>query len=188
MKEIEKLKAGLEYSFEDSEVNSGKPRATKYCEMLNSTPLSENKKREEITRKLLGSTKLNPCLMPIFNCESGLNISVGDNFFTNYNVTILDAAPVTIGDFVMVGPNVLITTVGHPLSPKRRRQRLAKALPIKIGSDVWIGGNVVILQGVTIGDNVVIGAGAVVTNDIPSNSVAMGIPARVVKKIENDLD
>ena len=188
MKEIEKLKLGLEYCFEDPEVNAEKPRASKYCEMLNSTPLSESEKREEITRKLLGSTKLNPCLMPVFNCENGLNISVGDNFFTNYNVTILDIAPVSIGDFVMIGPNVLITTVGHPLSPKGRRQRLAKAQPVKIGSDVWIGGNVVILPGVTIGDNVVIGAGAVVTKDIPSNSVAMGIPARVVKKIKNDLN
>ena len=187
MKEIEKLRAGLEYNFEDAEVNSTKPRAIKYCEMLNKTSLLKSKKREEITRKLLGSTKLNPCLMPVFNCENGLNISVGDNFFTNYNVTILDIAPVTIGDFVMIGPTVLITTVGHPLSPKGRKQRLAKASPINIGSNVWIGGNAVILPGVTIGDNVVIGAGAVVTKDIPSNSVAMGVPARIVKEIENDL-
>jgi len=187
MKEIEKLKAGLEYCFEDSEVNAAKPRAAMYCEMLNLTPLSESKKREEITRKLLGKTKLNPCLMPVFNCENGLNISVGDNFFTNYNVTILDIAPVTIGDYVMIGPNVLITTVEHPISRKGRRQRLAKATPVNIGSDVWIGGNVVILPGVTIGDNVVIGAGAVVTKDIPSNSVAMGVPAKVVRKIEDDL-
>ena len=188
MREIEKLKAGLEYCFEDPEVNEGKLHATEYCAKLNSTPVTEAEKRFELTKELLGSIKKNPCLMPVFNCDNGKNIHVGDNFFTNYNVTILDVAPVHIGDFVMIGPNVLITTVGHPLSPKGRRQRLAKASPVNIGSDVWIGGNVVILPGVTIGDNVVIGAGAVVTKDIPSNSVAMGIPAKVVKKIENDLN
>lgn len=186
MKEIEKLDLGLEYCFEDEEVNQRKLHATKYCQILNSVPVEESKKREEITRKLLGSTKKNPCVMPVFNCDNGLNIHVGDNFFTNYNVTILDVAPVNIGDYVMIGPNVLITTVGHPISLKGRRQRLAKALPVNIGNDVWIGGNVVILPGITIGNNVVIGAGAVVTHDIPDNSVAVGVPARVIKKIEED--
>jgi len=187
MKEIEKLDLGLEYCFDDPEVNQRKLHALEFCQKLNSIPVTEGKKREEITRKLLGSTKKNPCLMPVFNCDNGLNIHVGDNFFTNYNVTILDIAPVNIGDNVMIGPNVLITTVGHPLSPKGRRQRLAKAKAINIGSDVWIGGNVVILPGVTIGNNVVIGAGAIVTKDIPDNCVAMGIPAKKVKDIENDL-
>ena len=184
MKEIEKLKAGLEYCFDDAEINSKKSHAIKYCSMLNSTPLSEPEKREKIIRKLLGSTKHNPCIMPIFNCETGLNISVGDNFFTNYNVTILDMAPVEIGDNVMIGPNVLISTVEHPLELEGRKKRLAKATKVKIGSYVWIGGNVVILPGVTIGDNVVIGAGAVVTKDIPSNSLAVGVPAKVTKKIK----
>ena len=185
MKEIEKLKAGEYYCFDDGEINATKPRATKYCRQLNEIPTEDFEKRKEIIGKLFGSIKKNPCIMPVFNCENGLNITVGDNFFTNYNVTILDIAPVTIGDNVMIGPNVLISTVGHPISLKGRRKRLAKALPVKIGSDVWIGGNVVILQGVTIGDNVVIGAGAVVTKDIPSNSVAMGVPAKVTRKIED---
>ena len=87
----------------------------------------------------------------------------------------------------MIGPNVLITSVGHPLSPKKRRQQLAQASSIKIGNDVWIGGNTTILPGITIGNNVVIGAGAVVTKDIPDDSLALGVPAKVVRELENDL-
>jgi maltose O-acetyltransferase len=103
-------------------------------------------------------------------------------------VTILDIAPVYIGDYVMIGPNTLIATVGHPLSPAKRREHMSQAAPVTIGNDVWIGGSCTILPGVTIGDNVVVGAGAVVTKDVPSNSVVVGVPARVVKTIENDVD
>jgi acetyltransferase (isoleucine patch superfamily) len=99
----------------------------------------------------------------------------------------LDIAEVRIGDYCMIGPNTLITTVGHPISPKGRRERKAQGTPVTIGNDVWIGGNCTILPGVTIGNNVVIAAGAVVTKDMPDNSVVGGIPARVIKKIENDL-
>ena len=110
------------------------------------------------------------------------------NFLANYNVTILDINVVHIGDNVMIGPHTLITTVGHPISPKGRRKHLGVTGPINIGDDVWIGGNVTILPGVTIGNNVVIGAGSVVNKDIPDNSLAVGVPARVIKEIENDLD
>ncbi len=184
MREIEKLDAGLEYCFDDEEVNARKLHAVKYCQELNQIPVEESKKREEITRKLLGSSKKNPCLMPVFNCDNGLNIHVGDNFFTNYNVTILDIARVDVGDNVMIGPGVLISTVGHPLDLCGRRKRLAFAKPVKIGNDVWIGGNVTILPGITIGNNVVIAAGAVVTKDIPDNCVAGGVPAKVIKQLE----
>lgn len=126
--------------------------------------------------------------MPVFNCDYGKNIHVGDDFLINYNGVILDIAPVTIGNNVMIGPNTLITTVGYPLSPAGRREKLGIAEPITIGNDVWIGGNVTILPGVTIGDNVVVAAGAVVTKDIPSNCVGGGIPAKVIKDIPNDVD
>ena len=106
---------------------------------------------------------------------------------SNYNLTILDAAQVIIGDYVMIGPNVLISTAGHPLSPKRRRECIAYAKPISIGDDVWIGGNVSIMAGVEIGSNVVLAAGAVVTKDIPDNSLVAGVPARVIRELENDL-
>lgn len=122
-------------------------------------------------------------IQPNFNCDYGKNIHVGEDFLTNYNVTILDIAPVHIGDYVMIGPNTLISTVGHPLSPKGRREKKANSLPVTIGNDVWIGGNCTILPGVTIGNNVVIAAGAVVTKDAPDNCVVAGVPAKVVKDL-----
>ena len=103
---------------------------------------------------------------------------------TNYNVTILDIAPVHIGDYCMIGPNTLITTVGHPFSPKDRREKKAYSKPVAIGDDVWIGGNCTILPGVTIGNNVVVAAGAVVTKDVPDNCVVAGVPARIIKRLK----
>ena len=110
---------------------------------------------------------------------------MGDNFTANYNVTILDIAPVTIGDGCMFGPGVTISAVTHPVNAIRRRGRIAQAKPVTIGNDVWLGANVLVMPGVTIGDNVVVGAGAVVTRDIPSNSLAMGVPARVARRLDH---
>ena len=103
-------------------------------------------------------------------------------------MTILDIGPVHIGDYAMIGPNTLITTVNHPLSAKGRRERKAQAKPVIIGNDVWIGGNCVILPGATIGNNVVVAAGAVVTKDIPDNRIVAGVPARELRKLEMDVD
>ena len=155
---------------------------------LNSISVLETSERHKAIVDLLGSTGKNPQILPIFNCDYGKNIHVGDDFLINYNGVILDIAPVTIDNNVMIGLNTLITTVGHPLSPAGRREKLGIAEPITIGNDVWIGGNVTILPGVTIGDNVVVAAGAVVTKDLPSNCVVGGIPAKVIKDIPNDLD
>lgn len=116
----------------------------------------------------------------------GVNIHVGDDFLTNYNVTILDMATVTIGNNVWLGPNVGIYAVAHPMEAKGREQKLGIAKPITIGDNVWIGGNSVVLMGVTIGRNAVIGAGSVVTHDIPDNAVAVGSPARVIRYIDNE--
>lgn len=102
---------------------------------------------------------------------------------TNYNLTILDIAKVTIGDHVMIGPNVDIYTVNHPLDKEGRRRYHATALPVTIGNDVWIGGKATILPGMTIGDNVVVAAGAVVTKDVPANTIVAGVPARVIKEL-----
>lgn len=113
---------------------------------------------------------------------------MGDDFLTNYNVTILDIAPVTIGDHVIIGPGTQIITVNHPLSPSGRRKSLGIAKPVTIGNDVWIGGSVIIVPGVTIGNNVVIAAGAVVTHDVPDNCLVGGVPARKIKDIPNDLE
>lgn len=110
-------------------------------------------------------------------------ISVGDHFVGNFNLTILDEAPVTIGDHVFIGPNVGIYTVNHALLPDQRNAGIMRSLPIAIGNNVWIGGHTVVMQGVTIGDNTVIGAGSVVTHDIPAGVVAVGSPCRVLREI-----
>ena len=118
-----------------------------------------------------------------FRCDYGCNIHIGNNFFANFNLTILDEAPVTLGDNVFIGPNVSIYTACHPLDAETRDIGIEWAEPVTIGNSVWIGGSATILPGVTIGDNCVIGAGSVVTKDVPANTVAVGNPAKVIKHI-----
>ena len=113
---------------------------------------------------------------------------IGVNFTGNYNLTILDVGKVYIGDNVMIGPGTLISTVNHPMSPMGRRRHLGIVKPVHIGNDVWIGGNVTILPGITIGNNVVVAAGAVVTKDVPDNSLVGGVPARIIRTLENALE
>lgn len=187
MREIEKLEAGLKYNFFDEEVAARKEHAAVLCEKFNSISAGNFEEQEKTIKELFGSTGAHVYVQAKFNCDCGKNIHVGEDFVSNYNVTILDIAPVHIGDYVMIGPNTMITTVGHPLSPKGRRQHLGKCKPVNIGNDVWIGGNVVILPGVNIGNNVVVGAGAVVTHDVPDNCVVAGVPAKKIKDLENDL-
>ena len=118
-----------------------------------------------------------------FRCDYGENIHIGENFFANFNLTVLDEAEVRIGDNCFIGPNVSIYTACHPLDSENRNKALEWAEPVTIGHNVWIGGSVTICPGVTIGDNVVIGAGSTVTKDIPSNVVAAGNPARVIRRL-----
>lgn len=187
MTELEKLEAGLEYCFLDDEVSARKDRAMRLCRQFNAIDESDYAAQLKVIKELFGSTKENVYLHPIFNCDYGKNIHVGEEFIANYNVTILDIAPVHIGDYCMIGPNTLIATVGHPLSPMGRRRRLGQAKPIHIGDDVWIGGNCTILPGITIGNNVVVAAGSVVTKDVPDNCVVAGSPAKVIKQLEDDI-
>ena len=121
-----------------------------------------------------------------FRCDYGWNIEIGENFFANYNLTILDVGKVTIGNNVMMGPNVSIYAAGHPIHPETRNTGYEHGLPITIGDNVWIGGNVVILPGVTIGNNVVIGAGSVVSKDIPDDVIAVGSPCKVAREITEE--
>lgn len=185
--EVEKLDAGLPYDFWDPEVDARKLHALEWCQKLNAIPMIQVEERKKAVRALFGSVGENAIVLPVFNCDNGKNIHVGKNFLANYNVTILDIAPVHIGDYVMIGPQTLITTVNHPLSPKGRRQHLGIAKPVTIGRDVWIGGNCTILPGVTIGNNVVIAAGVVVTKDVPDNCIVGGVPAKIIREIEDDI-
>lgn len=150
--------------------------------------MTDNAAREAAIQELFGSVGKNPTVLPMFNCDNGRNIHVGDNFLTNYNVTILDIDPGHIGDHVMIDPHTLITTVNHPLSPKERHAHIGQAQPVTIGRDVWIGANCTILLGVAVGNNVVIAAGAVVTKNVPDNCVVGGIPAQKIKDIVDDTE
>lgn len=183
MTELEKLDAGLEYCFFDADVVARKENALKGCARFNAIDPSDYEAQLAAIKALFGSTGEQVYIQPNFNCDNGKNIHVGADFLTNYNVTILDIAPVHIGDNCMIGPNTLITTVGHPLSPKGRREKRAYGKPVTIGSDVWIGGNCTILPGVTIGNNVVVAAGAVVTKDVPDDCVVAGVPAKIIKRL-----
>ena len=187
MKEIEKMQAGLEYCYDDEEVSLMKLTAIQNANIFNSLDDSDLDRQHEVLREILGSVGEKVWIAKRFCFDNGKNIFIGNNFTGNFNLTILDIKEVHIGDNVMIGPNTTITTVGHPLSPEKRRQHLAQASEIRIGNDVWLGANVTVLGGVTIGDNVVIGAGAVVAKDIPDNSLAVGVPAKVIRKLENDI-
>jgi acetyltransferase-like isoleucine patch superfamily enzyme len=139
--------------------------------------------RNDIIKKLFGSTKDKFYIEPPFHCDYGYNIDIGNNFYSNYNLIILDCAKVTIGNNVFFGPNVSIYTAGHPIHYEPRNKDIEYAFPITIGDNVWIGGNVVINPNVTIGSNTVIGSGSVITKNIPDNVVAVGNPCRIVRTI-----
>lgn len=187
MTEAEKLDAGEFYDFWDPQVNARKLNAINGCKRLNAYDPADEAAVFQILKSFFGSVGEHSNVLPGFTCDNGKNIHVGRNFLANYHVTILDCGPVTIGDYVMIGPNTMISTVNHPMTPMGRRKHLAIAKPVKIGNDVWIGGNVTILPGVTIGNNVVVAAGAVVTKDVPDNTLVGGVPAKVIKPLENNI-
>ena len=140
--------------------------------------------RKEFIKRILGKTKENVLIESNFFCDYGYNISVGENFYANHNLVILDGAKVEFGDNVFIGPNCGFYTAGHPIDIKSRNEGIEYAKPIKVGNNVWFGGNVSVMPGVTIGDNSIIGAGSVVTKDVPSNCVVAGNPAKIIKSIK----
>ncbi len=146
----------------------------------------ETEKIDALLKNILGKTGENVCVEAPFHCDYGKNIEVGENFFANYNLTILDVGKVIIGSNVQIAPNVSIYTAGHPIHPESRNSGYEYGIEVIIGDNVWLGGNVVINPGVHIGNNVVIGSGSVVTKDIPDNVVAVGNPCKVIKVITEE--
>ena len=184
MTEKEKAAAGLMYNPNtDAELIAERDAAKTLLQKYNNLAPSGKDARREILKKLLGETGENFIIEQPFYCDYGYNISIGENFYANFGLSILDAAKVTFGKNAFIGPNVGIYAAGHPLDAKERNTLIEYAKPIAIGDNVWIGGDVTIVPGVSIGDNCVIGAGSVVTKDVPPNTLAAGNPCRPIKKI-----
>ena len=185
MTEKEKMMAGMIYDANyDEELLKERMKAKDLCFEYNYLiKPSEVEKQNKILKKLLGKTGKNFTMTAPFWCDYGYNIELGENFYSNHNVVILDGAKVKFGDNVFIAPNCGFYTAGHPLDSKRRNAGLEYAKPITVGNNVWFGAGVHVMPGVTIGNDVVIAAGSVVTKDIPSGVVAAGVPCRVVKKI-----
>lgn len=183
MTEKEKMLAGKAYQSFGEELLEERQYAKEILFKYNGLHPNEIEKRNELMKQLLGQTGTEFFIEPPFRCDYGYNISIGENFYSNYNFTVLDCNKVTIGDNVLIGPNVCVFTAGHPTHYELRLAQLEYALPVKIGNNVWIGGGAIINPGVTIGDNTIIGAGSVVTKDIPANVIAVGNPFRVLRLI-----
>ena len=171
------------YDSADSQLVNERNITKDLCFAFNNTKPSETQKQKEVLIKLLGKTQKEFVILPPFWCDYGYNIYFGKNFYANHNLVILDTATVKFGDNVLIGPNCGFYTAGHPIDVKQRNSGLEYAKPITVGNNVWFGGNVIVLPGVTIGDNTIIGAGSVVTKDIPSNVIAVGNPCKVIKSI-----
>lgn len=187
MTEWEKAQAGFLYDANyDSDLIDMRTKCSDLCYEFNMCRPSDVTKQQEVLHKLFGQIKGNVVVAAPFYCDYGVNISVGENFYTNHNVTILDGAKVTFGDNVFIAPDCVFSTAGHPIDTEQRNLGLEIALPITVGDNVWIGTNVSVLPGVTIGSNVVIGAGSVVNRNIPDGVIAAGNPCRVIRKITEE--
>lgn len=184
--EKQKMISGKPYDAFDRELLTERKYAREQIFLYNSLPPGEDVKRREILTGLLGKTGKTFFAEPPFRCDYGYNIELGENFYSNYNLVILDCAKVTIGNNVLIGPNTGIYTAGHPLHHMDRALGLEFALPVNVGNNVWIGGNVIINPGISVGDNSVIGSGSVVTKNIPANVVAAGNPCKVLREITED--
>ena len=184
--EKEKMLAGELYDALDAQLTEERIHARLLIKELNDSREDQVEERNRILKKLIPNAGEGLWLQPPFYCDYGYNIKVGDRVFFNFNCVVLDVTQVTIGNRTLFGPNVQIYTATHPLNYQERATGLEYAKPITIGEDVWVGGNVVICPGVTIGDRSVIGAGSVVTKDIPADMFAAGNPCKVIRPINQD--
>ncbi|MBE6734840.1 MAG: sugar O-acetyltransferase [Ruminococcaceae bacterium] len=184
MSQFDRMIAELPY-YADEEIREMMMKNRFRLQEYNTIAPDKLERKTELLREILGKTGEKVYIEPPFHCDYGCNIEVGDNFYANYNLTVLDCNKVKIGDNVMMAPNVTITAAGHPIHPDSRK-KYEYGIPVTIGNKVWICANVVICPGVTIGDGSVIGAGSVVTHDIPANVVAFGNPCRVYREITEE--
>jgi len=184
--EKEKMLSGRPYRASVIELEKERQRSRLLIHQYNQLLPGETFQQQRILSELLGTVGKKLVIEPPFRCDYGYNIHVGENFYANFNLVILDCAEVTIGKNALIGPDVGIYTAGHPVHPELRDQEYEFALPVKIGDSVWIGGHVVINPGVTVGDHVVVGSGSVVTKDIPPGVIAIGNPCRVIRKITEE--
>ena len=189
MNHKERMLAGLPYKAWMDGLSRERLENKKKIYAFNHLEPDRFEEKEKLLKEILGKTGEYVNIEAPFHCDYGYNIEVGENFFANYNFTVLDVGKVRIGANAQIAPNVSIYTAGHPVHPDSRNSGYEYGIDITIGDNVWIGGNVCILPGVTVGDNVVIGAGSVVTKDIPDNVIAAGNPCRIIRAItEEDRD
>jgi len=170
--------SGVPYRASDPELVEGRLRAQELLALYNATAPRATGERTAILHELFGALGDGATVMPRFSCDYGYNIRAGRNLFVNYDCVFLDCAPIDIGDDVQIAPAVQLYTATHPLDAAVRRSGIEGAKPIRIGNNVWLGGGAIVLAGVTIGDDAVIGAGSVVTRDVPAGAVVVGNPAR----------
>ena len=182
MTEKQKMLNGEIYYPTDTILSKERTKCKRLCQKYNSLPYNDFKNKKNIITELFGKTGNNFIIEQNFFCDYGYNIKIGENFYSNHNLVILDPAEVTFGDNVFVGPNCGFYTAAHPVNTEERISGLEYAKPIKVGNNVWFGGNVAVLPGVKIGNNVIVGAGAVVTKDIPDNCTVAGVPAKIIKQ------
>jgi maltose O-acetyltransferase len=179
----ERMLAGDLYSAVDPELAEQRERAASLLQRFNTSNPSDLSHRVGLLRELLGSLGEGAEIVPPLHCDYGYQVHIGAATFVNCGAVFLDVATITLGDHVQVGPNVQFLTATHPLEPQLRATGLESARPIDIASNVWLGGGAIILPGISIGENTVVGAGSVVTKSIPANVVAAGNPARVIRHL-----
>jgi maltose O-acetyltransferase len=179
----ERMLAGEDYLPDDPELDAAMRRARSLSFRINSTDPADPDTIRELLTELLAEYGEGADIRPPFQCDYGQHFRFGARSFANFGLVVLDVAPVTVGEDVQIGPNVQLLTANHPLDPEPRRDKWESAAPVTIGDNVWLGGGVIVCPGVTIGADTVVGAGSVVTRDLPAGVVAVGSPARVVREL-----